>query len=29
MHKPHVYNGASTPAIALNLTREAWQEMQR
>lgn len=28
MHKPHVYNGRSTPAVSLTLTRAAWQEMQ-
>lgn len=29
MHKPHVYNGGGTPAISLNLTRAAWQELSR
>lgn len=29
MHKPHVYNGGGTPAISLNLTRAAWQELPR
>lgn len=27
MHKPHVYNGQATPAIALTLTREQWAKM--
>lgn len=24
MHKPHVYNGRSTPAISLHMTRDQW-----
>ncbi len=29
MHKPHVYNGQGTPAIALALTRAEWQKLGR
>lgn len=29
MHKPHVYNGQGTPAIALSLTRAQWETMGR
>lgn len=29
MHKPHVYNGQSTPAISLSMTREQWARIKR
>lgn len=29
MHKPHVYNGQGTPAIALSMTREQWERTRR
>lgn len=29
MRKPHVYNGRSVPAIALELTRDAWLSQRR
>jgi len=29
MHKPHVYNGQGTPAIALLMTRQQWEQTRQ